>query len=204
MTDPSHRVSDADREQAVVRLRDDLLAGRLTEEEFAARVETAYRAKTGTELVRVRAELPDAPAARAASRRRPARITPAIFGHVERRGRLRLGRRSVAASLFADIDLDLREATIDGDETTIAVAVVFGNVDIYVPEGVDVDVAGLTIFGQRREWGKDVVDADAPTVHVRILGCFGTVDVWRVPRDLRGTYRELIKELRAGQRQLPA
>jgi hypothetical protein len=73
-----------------------------------------------------------------------------------------------------------------------------------VPEGVNVDVAGITFFGRRREWGRDIAHADAPTIHVRILGLFATVDVWRVPHQLRGSYSELIDQLREQQRQLPA
>jgi Domain of unknown function (DUF1707) len=45
LDDLSRRVSDADREQAVASLRDDLVVGRLTLDEFSERVETAYRAR---------------------------------------------------------------------------------------------------------------------------------------------------------------
>ena len=60
----------------------------------------------------------------------------------------------------------------------------FGNVDVYVPEGVNVDVGGITVFGHRRDWGRDADRPDAPTVHVRVLGFAGTIDVWRVPQDM--------------------
>lgn len=53
MDDASLRVCDADREQAVVALREHLLAGRLTLEEFSKRVEAALRARFGGELARV-------------------------------------------------------------------------------------------------------------------------------------------------------
>jgi len=46
--------------------------------------------------------------------------------------------------------------------------------------------------------------ADAPAIHRRTLGCFGTIDVWRVPHEMRGTYREMIRQLKEQQRQLPA
>ena len=51
--DPSLRVSDADREEVIVTLREHLLAGRLTLEEFSERVEAALRARFGGELARV-------------------------------------------------------------------------------------------------------------------------------------------------------
>jgi hypothetical protein len=112
-------------------------------------------------------------------------------------------RWSLAASAFGDLDLDLREATIDQPHTAVTVLAVFGNADIYVPEGVSVDVSGLTILGHHREWGRDVVRPDAPAVQVRILGCCGTVDVWRVPHDMHGSYSEIFRQLKERQRQLP-
>jgi hypothetical protein len=63
---------------------------------------------------------------------------PLWTSKVVRRGRLRLGRWALAASLFGDLDFDLRDAGIDRQLTTIMVLGVFGNADIYVPEGVNV------------------------------------------------------------------
>ena len=50
MDDVPLRASDADREHAVIALREHLLAGRLTLEEFCARVDTALRATVTGEL----------------------------------------------------------------------------------------------------------------------------------------------------------
>jgi len=203
LSDLSDRVSDAEREQTVVALRDHLLAGRLTLEEFSERIEIAYQARIGQELVGARQSLPDIPA-EAVRSRRPTRVTAALFGRVVRRGRLRLRRWTVAVGVFADVDLDLREAEIDTPSTAVTVLAAFGNVDVYVLEGISVDVRGVTLFGRCREWGRDVARADAPTVHVRALGCVGTVGVWRVPHQMRGSYSEIFHQLEEQQRQLPA
>jgi hypothetical protein len=203
LDDLSQRVSDAEREQTVETLREHLLAGRLTLDEFSERAELAYEAKTARDLVRVAEDLPAAPAGRPGSRRKPTRFTGALFGRVQRRGRLRLKRWTLAASAFADVDLDLREAVIDSPHTSVTVLASFGNVDVYVPEGVDVDVGGLTIFGHRREWGRDVARSDAPVVRIRAAGFFGTVDVWRVPHGMRGDYGEIFRQLKEQQRELP-
>jgi Domain of unknown function (DUF1707) len=200
----SHRVSDADRERTVVLLRDHLLAGRLTLDEFSERVERAYGARLGQELVRLCEDLPDIPPEAARSRRKPTRLTVAFFGHVARRGRLKLRRWTLAVAAFADLDLDLREAEFDKPRTAVTVLVAFANADIYVPEGVNVDIAGVTVFGRRREWGADVAHPDAPTLHVRTLGVFGTVDIWRVPEDMRGSYSQIFRRLKKRQRELPA
>ena len=196
MDDPSLRVSDADREEVIVALREHLLAGRLTLEEFSERVDAALRARVGGELARVQDDLPRIFRETAGSHRKPARFTTALLGHVVRRGRLRLPRRAVATSAFGDLDFDLRDATIDRQQTAVTVLAAFGNVDVYVPEGVNVDVTGLAVFGHRREWGEDAGRPDAPTVHVRVLGFAGTVDIWRVPYDLHGrSYHDVIRQL---------
>ena len=204
MGDPSIRASDADREQAVSALREHLLAGRLSLEEFTERVEVALGARFGSELALVQEDLPAVAAGLASSGRRPTRFTAAMFGHVVRRGRLRLRGRTIAASAFGDLDFDLREATIDQPRTTVMVPVAFGNVDVYVPEGVSVDVGGITIFGHRREWGRDPDRPDAPTVRIRALGCFATVDVWRVPHDMQdSSYSDIFRQLDERRRELP-
>ena len=59
MTDRARlRVADADREQLASELREHLLAGRLSSEEFEQRLESAYRASTQAELDAVREDLP--------------------------------------------------------------------------------------------------------------------------------------------------
>jgi hypothetical protein len=46
---------------------------------------------------------------------------------------------------------------------------------------------------------------DAPSIHVRVFGFAGTVDVWRVPRDMRGSsYGEIVRAFPDRRPQLPA
>jgi hypothetical protein len=205
MDDASLRISDADREQAVIALQEHLLAGRLTLEEFSERVDATLRAKVAGELAHVQNDLPEVFVRTADARRKPLRVTAALLGHVARRGRLRLRRWAIASSTFGDLDFDLRDATIDQQQATVTVMAAFGNVDIYVPEGVNVDVGGLTVFGHRRDWGRDADRPDAPTIHVRALGIAGTIDVWRVPHDMRdSSYSDIFHALEDRQHQLPA
>jgi len=196
MDDASLRASDAEREQAVAELRDHLLAGRLTLEEFSERVGAAYEARTGKELVRLGEDLPAAAAATGPARK-PTRVTAGVFAHIVRRGRLRLRKHTFAFSVFADVDLDLRDARIDAAVTTVHVFALFGNVDVYVPEHVDTDVGGITVFGHRTEWGRDTAGPAAPSVRVNVFGVFGTADIWRVPTAVQGSYSAIIKHVRA-------
>jgi Domain of unknown function (DUF1707)/Cell wall-active antibiotics response 4TMS YvqF len=204
MADASIRVSDDDRERAVLALREHLLAGRLTLEEFSGRVEAALRARAAGDLARVQEDLPDIFVEAAGSHRKAARVTTALFGHVAQRGRQRLRRRALAASGFGDLDFDLREVTVDQWQTTVTVLAAFGNVDVYVPEGINVEVTGVTVFGHRRDWGRDADRPDAPTIHVHVLGFAGTIDVWRVPQDMRdASYSDIFRQLEDRQHQLP-
>jgi hypothetical protein len=204
MDDASLRASDADRERAIAVLREHLVAGRLTLDEFCERVEAALRARVTDELAHLHDDLPETLIA-AGSRRRTARFTAALLGHVVRRGQFRLRRWALAASAFGDLDFDLRDATVDKGRAEVNVLAAFGNVDVYVPEGVNVDVGGLTVFGHRWDWGRDAGQPDAPNIYIRVLGFAGTIDVWRVPPDMRGSsYREILRTLHDRRRQAPA
>ena len=46
--------------------------------------------------------------------------------------------------------------------------------------------------------------ADDPIIRVRAFSLFGTVDLWRVPPEMRGDYGENFRQLQHRQRQLPA
>jgi uncharacterized protein DUF1707 len=186
---PAVRASDEDRERAAAELREHCVSGRLTLEELSERLDDVYAARSRQELEHVTRELP-APVA--PGRRR--RLTLAIFGDVERRGRFRPGRRSFVASVFADVDLDLRAAQLDGPEVTVVAFALFGNADVYVPEGAQVEVSSLIVFGHARDRGLDAPPRPgAPRVHVRLVGLFGTLDVWRVPPGAQGSYGDLIE-----------
>ncbi|MGH3050971.1 MAG: DUF1707 SHOCT-like domain-containing protein [Gaiellaceae bacterium] len=202
MAEELERASDLEREQTVVSLREGLVAGRLTLEEFSERVGAAYAAQLRGDLAGLREDLPDRGSE--PLRRRPLRLSAAIFGHLVRRGRLRLRRRTAAVATFADLDLDLREAVIDSKRVVVRVYALFGNADVYVPEGIDVEVGGMIVFGHARDWGRDAALSAEPRLSVRVYGCFGTVDVWRVPNGVRGSYGEIIKQVRARQGELPA
>src|SRR6266536_5797209 len=120
---PAVRASDADREQIVMRLRDASAEGRLTLEEFVERMTGAYEARTHADLEELTSDLPAGGGEGVLSRRRPTRFLFSMFGSTEREGRIRVRRNVACLTAFGNIDLDLRQATLEGDEITI---VVFG------------------------------------------------------------------------------
>lgn len=161
-------------------LREHVAVGRLTLEEFSERVEKAASASTLWELEAVAHDLPAEPETR--PRRRAKRFTGVLFSDTERTGRWRIPRFSLAVVVFGNADLDLRQAELPGRVGTLTAIVLFGSVDLYVPEGVEVDLGGLSVVGHRREHGRDVPPLDGtPLLRVRIFSLFGTADVWRVP-----------------------
>jgi len=123
MDDASLRASDADRERALAELREHMVAGRLTLEEFCARADSALRAGVAGELAQLQDDQ------RRCRRAHRFRSPP------------RLGARRRAAA------------------------------------------------GAQHS--------------CRVIGFAGTIDVWRVPRDLRGSsYREILRTLHDRRRQL--
>jgi hypothetical protein len=195
---PAVRASDTERERTVDQLRQHLASGRLTLEEFSERIDAAYDARTVDQLAELSTDLPEtAPAGR-----RPKRLTAVLFGSVEVTGRWRMPRSKFVLVQFGNADIDLRGAELPGATASVRAFVLFGNVDVYVPEAVEVDVGGLTVFGHRRDWGaQQPARPGGPLVRVRAFGLFGTVDVWRVPANLASSsFREVIRTLRRRRR----
>lgn len=199
---PAVRASDAERDQTVARLRDATGEGRLTLEEFAQRADRAYAATTNDDLAELTSDLPEAATVEASERRRPKRFTVSIFGGMDRKGRWRSAANHWVISVFGGSDLDFRDASIEGAESTVLVFDMFGGTDLYVPEGVDVDFSGFGIFGGSTEHGHDVPPrAGAPTLRVRAFSLFGGTDLWRVPADAKGHRKELRRAAREAERE---
>jgi len=144
--------SDAEREQAVERLRDASAQGRLTLDELSARTDAAYAARTHAELVAVTAGLPAAGAP----------------------PQSRSGGR-VAAGLFAPAELDLRRSR----SRSVTVLALFAPVHVVVPEGVDVDVSAIGVFAPVRD-GSSGAGSGEP-IRVRGLALFAPVVVRHGP-----------------------
>lgn len=195
---PALRASDDEREQTVIALREHAVAGRLTLEEFTERMSAAYVARTSDALAELVRDLPSRSVP--TSRRRPTSFVLSVFGSSEREGRVRVRRRVTCITLFGNVDLDLRQATLEQDVVTIVALGMFGAIDVYVPEGVEVDLHGLAVGGHKRARGNDPPPrAGTPLVRVFAISVFAGIDVWRVPIAwAQKTWREVIRGIRAG------
>jgi hypothetical protein len=186
---PAIRASDAERQHTIGVLRDAVVEGRLTLEEYSDRVGLAVAAKTDQDLSALVRDLPAGPGG--ALGRGPASEAPggplargtaaahrAVCSHLVRRGPLRLSPESSWLSLFGTIDLDLREATLPGPEVHLAIRNVFGTVTVIVPEGVDVQLDGGGLFASQHV---DIAHTQrlpgAPVIHIHASGPGGTLYV---------------------------
>jgi Domain of unknown function (DUF1707) len=120
---PAIRVSDEEREHSIALLRDAVVTGRLTLEEFSERVGHAQLARTDRQLAELTVDLPaQAPV--------PAIVTQAkhraICSKLVRRGSWEIPERSSWRSLFGTIVLDLREARLAGPVVELEIHNTFG------------------------------------------------------------------------------
>jgi class 3 adenylate cyclase len=182
---PTERVADADRDQAVTQLREHVVVGRLTLDEFSDRVGQALVAKTRGDLVAVMADLPDAtqaaarlPEPRTAPAKKKGRWHVAVMSGHSTRGRWRISGKTNAVAVMGGCDMDLRRAEIEGPEIEITAFAFWGGIDIIVPEGFDVELRGFSFMGGRDLRLRDVpIVPGSPRIVVRGFAVMGAVDV---------------------------
>jgi hypothetical protein len=171
---PALLASDDERERSVATLRDAVVEGRLTLEEFSERVGAAQLARTQPELAALLADLPvsaPAPVALVAVHR-------AFGSRLVRGGPWELRGRMSFRSVFGTITLDLREARLIGDEVWLEVHNFFGTVTVIVPAGIPVTVDGGGLFAsQVIEPAAATPAPGAPRLHIRVSGPGGTLYV---------------------------
>ena len=175
----SERASDADRDRVVNLLRDHCAVGRLTLDEFSERTGAALVARTRGDLDTILADLPPAsqPSVQA-PRRRARRWIVAVMSESQSKGRWRLGEHTAVVAVMGECHLDLSQAEIDGPDIVITAVGVMGSIEIVTPEGIDVDLTGMSIMGRR---SLEVHDAPvlrgSPRILIRAFPIMGEVKV---------------------------
>jgi len=181
---PAVRAGDAERDATAVVLRDHLVAGRLTLDEFIQRVEAAHDARTLDDLAVLTRDLPAVSAQRApaAASRKPTRWVVGVMSGVEKKRRWRVPESLNALAVMGGVVLDLRNAEISSAEVEINAVAIMGGVEIVVPEGVEVEVTGLAVMGAKEESIKESAPLPgAPFVRVRVFALMGAVEVKSKP-----------------------
>jgi hypothetical protein len=176
------RASDAEREAVVERLRVATVEGRLTLGELTERTEAAYTATTRGELVPITADLPEVSGTTAATLQPAVRgdreWVVAVMGNSRRQGRWRVERPLAALAVMGDVVLDLRGAEVPQGHVDINATAVMGDVKIYVPDGVDVQLHGIAVMGDKKVAVREApAGRTAPRVMVRATVVMGDVKV---------------------------
>jgi hypothetical protein len=181
MSDNPHmdvRASDAERDELVAELREHVVDGRLSMDEFAERMEAAYGSRTRGELEALRHDLPTATALVAPGPRKASRWVVGIMAPSVRRGRWRIAGRTTAVSVMSPMWLDLTQAELDGPEVTVNAFACMGPLQIVVPDDADVDVSGFSMLAPRVHRGDAAPPrAGAPRIHIRAYSLMGPIVV---------------------------
>ncbi len=199
-----HRISDAERQQAIDLLRAHTGAGRLTLDEFSDLAGQVYAAQTYRELEAVAHNLPPglvpqaAPAATTgpsrSADRPPAGSAPpadppvagglgrrrfiAIMSGSTARGRWRAASRITAFAFWGGVHIDLRGAELDGPVVDITAWAVMGGVTVTVTEGTTVELDGMVVMGGSTNFTRSVEPVPgSPLVRVHARGMWGGVTV---------------------------
>lgn len=168
--------SDAEREHSIVLLRDAVVEGRLTLEEFSDRVSRAHAARSDRDLTALTVDLPALPTL-PAPHAAPAQHR-ATFSKLVRRGAWEIPPQSKWRSLFGTIVLDLRAARLPGPEVELEIYNLFGTVTVLAPAGIRVEVEGGGPFAsQVLEPPAWPPPPGAPRLTIRVAGPGGTLHV---------------------------
>ncbi|MDQ6691449.1 MAG: DUF1707 domain-containing protein [Candidatus Dormibacteraeota bacterium] len=174
--------SDQERDDTVGRLREAVAQGRLTLEDFSQRTDSVLAARTRDQLSAVLADLPAPHSFRALGSRTGYHWLIGVMSSTTRRGPWRVGHEVNALAIMGEAKVDLREASIDAPVVTVNALAIMGNVEVMVPEGVEVELDGIAIMGSREaRLGGPPPAPGAPIVRVHGIALMGAVTVRNRP-----------------------
>lgn len=175
------RASDREREETTEKLTAACAEGRLTLEELGLRVEGAVGAVTRDDLAALVADLPASsttPIVTAGVKKKKRRRMVAVMSSATRRGHWKIPAHLTSVSVMGETELDLREASLEAAVTEMTLVLLMGSVKVLVPEGIDVEVTGIVVMGER---DVDVPPAPpapgGPQLRVKVAGLMGEVKV---------------------------
>jgi hypothetical protein len=213
---PELRASDAEREQTVELLRHAVAEGRLDVDELDDRLQSAYTVATRSELQQLIADVSTGSIVpRGSLTTHPARVVSpgeggtrrlvSIMSGHDRRGRWRVAPALSVVNVMGGSELDLNDAELSAQETTIRVVSVMGGGEIRVPDGVDVQVSQFAFMGGNEiELGDELPPPGAPVIYIRLVSVMGGVSVHRgrkkskLERKLARAQRKLDRHLGPG------
>ncbi|GAA3233815.1 DUF1707 SHOCT-like domain-containing protein [Nonomuraea helvata] len=178
---PPHelRASDADRERVAQVLQDAHADGRLTLDELEERLGVLYSARTLGQLAELTTDLLPADQQPLNLDGRP---VSAIFKQEQRGGRWVVPAELDVTAMFGTTKLDLRDAILQNRQVIINATLVFGGLEIHVPEGLEV----IRVAKDKTvRLTKQPTDPGAPVVEVRTTNFVGEIKIKEPPRRKR-------------------
>ncbi|MDR8410016.1 DUF1707 domain-containing protein [Nonomuraea sp. 3-1Str] len=173
------RASDDDRERIAQVLQDAHADGRLALDELEERLGVVYSARTLGDLAGLTADL-------LPEEEQPLRLdgrpVSAFFKQEQRGGRWVVPAELDVTAMFGTTKLDLRDAILQNQRIVINATLVFGGLEIHVPE--DLEVIRVTKDKTVR-LTKQPTEPGAPVVEVRTTNFAGEVKVKEPPRRKR-------------------
>jgi hypothetical protein len=182
------RASDSDRDRTIEVLAEASAQGRLSSQEYSDRSDAALAARTLGDLAGLTADLPASSRAAGSSGEVaaiPEEIT-AVLGNETRKGRWVVPPRMNVRSVLGDCHLEMQQAVIEQQVTTINARVRLGSVTIYVPDGVVVRLTGRAVLGAKASEVHGVPEPGAPVLVVHCDVLLGSITVKRPDWKMRG------------------
>jgi hypothetical protein len=170
------RASDAERNQTIEVLAAACAEGRLSLEEYSQRSEAALSARTIGDLTGMTADLPALPQPGAVAV--PEEIT-AVLGNESRKGHWVVPAHLSVRSVLGDCHLEMQQAAIRQQVTTIDATAKFGSVTIFVPDGIDVRMTGRAVLGAESSELSGQPRPGAPVIVVHCEVLCGAITVRR-------------------------
>ncbi len=176
---PPAPITDADRDAASGVLQEACATGRLTLAEFSDRVGAVWAADTAAQLAATTADIAPAPPV---GTTRTVTSVLGILGDQRRLGRWRLPGRLRGFTLLGNLHLDLRQVVVSDPVIEISVLTILGDVQIEVPEGVEVELRGFELLGDRELHLAPVPRRPGtPLLRIRAYALLGDVAVRSAP-----------------------
>ena len=174
---PSPRITDSDREVAVVRLQNAAADGRLDLTEYEERLGAVYSARTRADLDALTADLPAVQAIET-----PPLDLRTKSGAIRKRGYWRVPSNIYAECTSGSIKIDFTEAECLHREVNVEASAASGSVVLIVPHGwsVDIDQASAS-SGSVVNRVRERPAPNAPVIRVRGTAKSGTIKA-RYPR----------------------
>jgi Cell wall-active antibiotics response 4TMS YvqF len=96
----------------------------------------------------------------------------------DRKGVWRVGEGHWAIAVMGGCKIDLRQAVISSPVTTINAVAFWGGIEVYVPEGVEVELEGIAIMaGNEYKHVGPPPPPGAPVVRINAYACMAGVTV---------------------------